>query len=435
MLERLRGLRRERAGDARRRRPEDARARSSPAPMRTYSIEALMRDGRALQAGTSHNLGQNFSKSYDIKFQERDKSVQHAWTTSWGVSTRMIGAVIMAHGDDGGLILPPRVAPYQVVIVPIMPQGRKRDGARRRRSRPRRAREAAAFASCSTTATPDARLEVQRVGDARRAAADGDRPERHREVAGRAGAPRHARESRSCRWRVWPAHVAAAARRHPAGAVRSRDRVPRPSTRRQTDSYDEFKQIMDGRPGFVIAPVVRLGAVRGRLKTETQATIRNVPFTSAAPRASGVSNATATPRSTRGSRKPTDARMRVWPAAVVAIAVVTAACNNGPLKVTTVQLGKSLNPDNSVGTYTTTFSPRDTVFAVGTDAGQRRRHDRDEVVLRQLEGQRHEEGGLVPRRRRHRVPVPQLCRVAAGAYRVEVFLDGQPVGERTFKVE
>src|SRR6187397_2127639 len=86
---------------------------------RTYSIEALMRDGRALQAGTSHNLGQNFSKSYEIKFQARDKSVQYAYTTSWGVSTRMIGAVIMAHGDDGGLILPPRVAPYQVVIVPI----------------------------------------------------------------------------------------------------------------------------------------------------------------------------------------------------------------------------------------------------------------------------------------------------------------------------
>ena len=88
----------------------------------TYSIEALMRDGRALQAGTSHNLGQNFSKSYEIKFQARDKSVQYAYTTSWGVSTRMIGAVIMAHGDDGGLILPPTVAPYQVVIVPI-PRG------------------------------------------------------------------------------------------------------------------------------------------------------------------------------------------------------------------------------------------------------------------------------------------------------------------------
>src|SRR6476659_6294778 len=87
--------------------------------LRTYSIEALMGDGRALQAGTSHNLGQNFAKAFDITFQARDKSVQHVWGTSWGVSTRLVGGVIMTHGDDSGLVLPPLVAPYQVVIVPI----------------------------------------------------------------------------------------------------------------------------------------------------------------------------------------------------------------------------------------------------------------------------------------------------------------------------
>src|SRR4051795_10440730 len=87
--------------------------------LRTYSIEALMGDGRALQAGTSHNLGQNFAKAFDITFQARDKSVQHVWGTSWGMTTRLIGAVIMVHGDDSGLVLPPNVAPYQVVIVPI----------------------------------------------------------------------------------------------------------------------------------------------------------------------------------------------------------------------------------------------------------------------------------------------------------------------------
>src|SRR5438128_12542500 len=87
--------------------------------LRTYSIEAMMGDGRALQAGTSHNLGQNFAKAFDITFQARDKSVQHVWGTSWGVSTRLIGGVIMTHGDDAGLVLPPNVAPYQVVIVPI----------------------------------------------------------------------------------------------------------------------------------------------------------------------------------------------------------------------------------------------------------------------------------------------------------------------------
>src|SRR6187431_2911373 len=89
---------------------------------RTYSIEALMGDGRALQAGTSHNLGQNFAKAFEIQFQGRDKTLQHAWTTSWGVSTRLIGGMIMTHGDDAGLVLPPRVAPYQVVIVPIPPR-------------------------------------------------------------------------------------------------------------------------------------------------------------------------------------------------------------------------------------------------------------------------------------------------------------------------
>src|SRR6187455_1381516 len=89
---------------------------------KTYSIEALMGDGRALQAGTSHNLGQNFAKAFEIQFQGRDKTVQYAWTTSWGVTTRLIGAVIMTHGDDSGLILPPAIAPYQVVIVPI-PRG------------------------------------------------------------------------------------------------------------------------------------------------------------------------------------------------------------------------------------------------------------------------------------------------------------------------
>src|SRR5204862_1870196 len=87
--------------------------------LRTYSIEALMGDGRALQAGTSHNLGQNFAKAFDIKFQARDKSVQYVWGTSWGVTTRLIGGLIMTHGDDSGLVLPPGIAPYQVVIVPI----------------------------------------------------------------------------------------------------------------------------------------------------------------------------------------------------------------------------------------------------------------------------------------------------------------------------
>jgi len=87
---------------------------------RTYTIEALMSDGKALQAGTSHNLGQHFSKVFDIKFLDQDGQLKNVWSTSWGVSTRLIGAIIMAHGDDRGLRLPPRIAPIQVVIVPIL---------------------------------------------------------------------------------------------------------------------------------------------------------------------------------------------------------------------------------------------------------------------------------------------------------------------------
>ncbi len=87
--------------------------------MRSYSIEAMMGDTRALQAGTSHNLGQNFAKAFDIQFLDENNQLQYCWTTSWGLSTRFIGAIIMTHGDDQGLVLPPRLAPIQVVIVPI----------------------------------------------------------------------------------------------------------------------------------------------------------------------------------------------------------------------------------------------------------------------------------------------------------------------------
>ena len=85
----------------------------------TYCIEALMQDGKALQAGTSHFLGQNFAKAFDVKFVTRENKQEYVWATSWGVSTRLIGALIMAHSDDNGLVLPPKIAPIQVVIIPI----------------------------------------------------------------------------------------------------------------------------------------------------------------------------------------------------------------------------------------------------------------------------------------------------------------------------
>ena len=94
-------------------------AEKFPGALATYSIEAMMQDGKALQSGTSHNLGQNFAKAFEIDYLDRDNNKQLVWTTSWGVSTRMIGGLIMTHSDDDGLIIPPKIAPIQVVIVPI----------------------------------------------------------------------------------------------------------------------------------------------------------------------------------------------------------------------------------------------------------------------------------------------------------------------------
>jgi prolyl-tRNA synthetase len=87
--------------------------------LETYTIEALMQDGKALQSGTSHFLGQNFAKAFDVKFTGKEGREEYVWSTSWGVSTRLMGALVMAHSDDDGLVLPPKLAPFQVVIVPI----------------------------------------------------------------------------------------------------------------------------------------------------------------------------------------------------------------------------------------------------------------------------------------------------------------------------
>jgi len=95
--------------------------------LRSYTIEAMMGDKRALQSGTSHNLGQNFAKAFEIQYLDKSNQLQHCWTTSWGMSTRIIGGIIMTHGDDHGLILPPRLAPVQLVIVPIWKSGATED--------------------------------------------------------------------------------------------------------------------------------------------------------------------------------------------------------------------------------------------------------------------------------------------------------------------
>jgi prolyl-tRNA synthetase len=245
---------------------------------RTYSIEGLMRDGRALQAGTSHNLGQNFSKSYEIRFQARDKSLQYAWTTSWGVSTRMIGAVIMTHGDEGGLILPPRVAPYQVVMVPI-PRGNWRETVLPRAQAIRDelvARGVRVMLDDRDSQTPGWKFnEWEMRGVPLRLEIGPKDIDKSQVVLAR----RDTREKSFVPMEGLAAHVEQLLATIQQ-ALFNRALQFRLEHTSETDSYDEFKQIMDGRPGFVISPWCGSRDCEAAIKAETQATIRNIPFTS-----------------------------------------------------------------------------------------------------------------------------------------------------------
>jgi len=245
---------------------------------RTYSIEALMRDGRALQAGTSHNLGQNFSKSYEIRFQARDKSLQYAWTTSWGVSTRMIGGVIMTHGDEGGLILPPRVAPYQVVIVPI-PRGNWRETVLPKAQAIRDdlvAHGVRVMLDDRDSQTPGWKFnEWEMRGVPLRLEIGPKDLEKSQVVLAR----RDTREKSFVPMDGLTGHIQQLLVTIQK-ALFDRAIQFRTEHTSETTSYDEFKQIMDGRPGFVISPWCGSVECEAAIKAETQATIRNIPFTS-----------------------------------------------------------------------------------------------------------------------------------------------------------
>jgi prolyl-tRNA synthetase len=243
---------------------------------KTYSIEALMGDGRALQAGTSHNLGQNFAKAFGIQFQGRDKTLQFAWTTSWGVTTRLIGAVIMTHGDDSGLVLPPAIAPWQVVIVPI-PRGNWKDTVLPTCQRIRDELTTAGIRvrlDDDESQTPGWKFaEYEMRGVPLRLEIGPKDIEKHAVFAAR----RDTRQKQS----LPMADLAEQVKTLLAeiqGSLLTRARDFRESHTSRTDSYDEFKQIMEGRPGFVISPWCESAQCEADIKAETQATIRNMPF-------------------------------------------------------------------------------------------------------------------------------------------------------------
>ena len=247
---------------------------------RTYSIEALMGDGRALQAGTSHDLGQNFAKAFDITFQARNKTVQHVWGTSWGVSTRLVGGVIMTHGDDSGLVLPPNVAPFQVVIVPI-----GRDNWRET-VLPRAKEIQAELAAAGIRVTLDDREE--RPGwkfaewELRGVPLRLEIGPKDIEKSAVLVARRDTREKQSLPMDGLPGQIRtlldAIQKNLLDRAVAFRDEYTQ-----RVSTYDEFKGVLEGRPGFVIAPWCGSAVCEAQIKADTQATIRNMPIGGIAP--------------------------------------------------------------------------------------------------------------------------------------------------------
>jgi prolyl-tRNA synthetase len=252
--------------------------------LRTYCIEAMMQDTKALQAGTSHNLGQNFAKAFDLKFQAENGEMAHAWNTSWGVSTRLIGGLVMTHGDDNGLKIPPKLAPTEIVIVPIW----KSDDERGRMTEEAMKLKAELTDWTGRGATDRLRVHV----DAR----DGMR----------SGAKYYEWELRGVplRLELGPkdlekGSVFSARRDIKAKAPIARGEAPAVCARllatiqddmlaaarayresksiRGVASYDEFKEIMKGDGAFVYAGWNGDPKVEAQVKEETKATIRCIP--------------------------------------------------------------------------------------------------------------------------------------------------------------
>jgi prolyl-tRNA synthetase len=247
---------------------------------RTYSIEALMGDGRALQAGTSHNLGQNFAKAFEIQFQGREKALQHVWTTSWGVSTRLIGAVIMSHGDDSGLVLPPHIAPHQVVIVPI-PRGNWKETVLPRAEAIRDelvARGVRVKLDASEENSPGWKFAEWELRGVPLRLEIGPKDIEKAQVF---SARRDTREKAAIPLADLATRVPAILEEIQANLY-ARALEFRASHTSEAATWDEFKSAMEGRPGFVIAAWCGSAECEAAIKAETQATVRNIPLGSPA---------------------------------------------------------------------------------------------------------------------------------------------------------
>ena len=261
----------------------------------TYCIEALMQDGKALQAGTSHFLGQNFAKAFDVTFATKEGGLEHVWGTSWGVSTRLMGALVMAHSDDEGLVLPPKLAPIQVVIVPIYKTGEL--DALLERIRPIQqgliARGIAVKVDARDTERPGfkfAEWEMKGV-PVRLAIGERDLDNGTVEVA-----RRDTKEKLSLPLADIVASVDQLLTDIQTNIYEKAKKFRAAHTTR-VDSYDEFKRVLDGDAGFVLAHYDGTSETEERIKDETKATVRCLAL--AEPDEEGVCMVTGRPSARR----------------------------------------------------------------------------------------------------------------------------------------
>jgi len=244
--------------------------------LETYAVESLMSDGKALQMGTSHNLGQHFSKVFDIRFEDREQKLQYVWQTSWGVSTRLIGALVMTHGDDSGLRLPPQVAPVQIVIVPIsvgnwkenvlpaalaIEQELKQAGWRVRLDAREEFTPGWKFSEWEMRGVP-LRIEIGPRDIKENRAVLVRRDVQKKEFANLAGLAPQVKET---------------LREIQASLFEQALRFLRENTREVTD-YNEFKEVIESRRGFIKSGWCGETSCEDRIKAETMATVRVIPL-------------------------------------------------------------------------------------------------------------------------------------------------------------
>ena len=244
----------------------------------TYAIEALMGDGKALQAGTSHDLGQHFSEAYGIEFLDKDQTRKRPWSTSWGTSTRMLGGMVMCHGDDSGLVLPPRVAPHQVVIVPIPP----RKGDWNEAVLPKAREVEAVLRSAGVRVRLDDRDQFQpgfKYSDweMRGVPLRLELGPKDIEKAQCVLVRRDTREKLFVPLEGLGSRVTELLEQMQASLLeRARAFVAESTTRVST--WEEFKQVMATKRGFILAGWCGEAEVEAKIKEETKATIRVMPM-------------------------------------------------------------------------------------------------------------------------------------------------------------